>query len=489
MDRKQIMKILKRENYIEHYEPYYRGDLNPRDTEIESYFGICNTYFLLEDEKILEVVSNYNWRDFVLLEKYCGICKYFGRSTTMIKADIWNEISKRVINYFTKTVENNITIEYCFKSLKSVPKGKGFVYEPRNTFIIRTNNNESNAVILHNSTTYKNKEKAYFDVIKLYFEDVVMPINLDNVVNGDVRTRLAKNVLDYCFEHIIDISDLIQYTNIRTCIDKSDVLIFVSKNMLDKQHPDLNVLFNDVVELYQKYSESKKLTVNVYDRFGELLATETGFIGEYIDEAGIEKKFGIAKEKLGLYKNVHECITLCTCKINTKRKREVESYNEYIAVIHKQAETGPNKIPKPDTNLEFWIGEKIPQDELNSLTKCPWFRYGPGIDYIGTNYTLVNEDGCLHMPNKYVSYNVQNSSVNSIEIRDPDVQIYGVNMKSSQEEIANAMTKNGFVAVERYHSFNDTIDIHWVLGSIHISFYQHIICISIYHIGDENILY
>jgi hypothetical protein len=58
-----------------------------------------------------------------------------------------------------------------------------------------------------------------------------------------------------------------------------------------------------------------------------------------------------------------------------------------------------------------------------------------------------------------------------------------------KEAIANAMTKNGFVAVERYNSFNDTIDIHWVLGSIHISFYQHMICISIYHLGEENILY
>ena len=175
--------------------------------------------------------------------------------------------------------------------------------------------------------------------------------------------------------------------------------------------------------------------------------------------------------------------------LEARSVKEKELYKKYISEIHKHAQQGPHKIPMVKTNLEFWIGQKLSETILNNLTKCPWFKHGPGVDYIGTRYKLIRTYERCWMPDVYVAYNIRDKNVSSIEIKDENVYVWGVGMKSSKEEISVAMMQNGFSAVERYNSIDDIIEIVWVLGTIHVRFYEHCISISTYKLGEENILY
>lgn len=293
---------------IMHLEPYYRGDLGLNEKEIEAFYGICNAYFLLENGNILEVVSNYDYDKFKGFTKYCGICNGLGCTVDDLGVKVWNDIVDRAVKHFTNAVKDNITINYHL--MKHKPHPMSCVPQMfSNCFIIREKDKQDECVILENDIIYKNEEQAFPDVVKLYFDRKVVRINPEFIFGTDkIRYYNFAAMLKYCSDNNIDISDLIQIKTVKTCIDRRDVIIYVSKKMLTHKHPDLKVLLDEAVETYIAYAESKKLTVNVYDKTGTLIKTETGFIGDYIDEAGIEDRFGISVLKLGSYKKIDELL-------------------------------------------------------------------------------------------------------------------------------------------------------------------------------------
>ncbi|MCH5179911.1 MAG: hypothetical protein J1F32_01700 [Erysipelotrichales bacterium] len=135
-------------------------------------------------------------------------------------------------------------------------------------------------------------------------------------------------------------------------------------------------------------------------------------------------------------------------------------------------------IPKPnDTNLEFWITEKVTSDKLESLSIVPGV-IGNDV-YLGSDYSL-NDDGILHsMPTFYVAYrltDVQDEEfkiVTYIEITDPAVTFYGISINSTSEEIENAMTKQKFKV-----SYNSQGYINASKKSANFAFYNNSIRIT-----------
>lgn len=309
----EILKSLKLHDYVENWEPYYRGDLGIHEKEIEAYYGICNTYFLLENGNILEVVSNYDWKKFNNMTKYCGICNNFGCTVDDLGIKVWNNIVDRAVQHFTEAVKDNITIKYHLMRHKPVPMSCVPQMFENGFYIYEKDNISEFPIMFENDVLYKNEEEAFPDVMRLYFNHKIAHTRIEKIFCIDrIRYYWFSKVLQYCSDNNIDISDLIQYQSVNTCIDRSDVIIYVSKEMLDNKHKDLNCLLNNAVNTYKSYAESKKLTVNVYDKTGKLIKTETGFVGEYIDEAGIEERFGNSKLKLGSYENLNECISANT---------------------------------------------------------------------------------------------------------------------------------------------------------------------------------
>ena len=177
--------------------------------------------------------------------------------------------------------------------------------------------------------------------------------------------------------------------------------------------------------------------------------------------------------------------------IDEKISQQRELDKKYINKLHELTKKGPRKLRRPDTNLEFWMGQKITIDDLNKMDQVPFHLFSPGILYLGKKYKLMNKDGVVCRPDIYVEYNVNGVKIDSINICDPDVHIYGITINSSEEEIEQKMLANGFSPLEKINLFSEDYykTIIWICGSIHMTISKDGINIWQYHIGDENILY
>ena len=109
------------------------------------------------------------------------------------------------------------------------------------------------------------------------------------------------------------------------------------------------------------------------------------------------------------------------------------------------------KPPRPVTNLEFWIGDKVDQSSFSGYQE----KYGlfGGREYYGTGYVPTqNKDGMQMDPERCVIYTVTSfpdyssgkSAVTSIYITDPSVEFYGVSLNSSHKDFDELMKKQGF---------------------------------------------
>ncbi len=113
-----------------------------------------------------------------------------------------------------------------------------------------------------------------------------------------------------------------------------------------------------------------------------------------------------------------------------------------------------SKLKRPDdTNLEFWITDRVNEDTFKKYTE----RYGimGGREYYGSNYEpIITEDNEQLDPEYYVIYTVtaypdyssNKNHITRISFNDPLVYVYGLTIDSSYEDIYNKMTELGFKA-------------------------------------------
>ena len=114
-----------------------------------------------------------------------------------------------------------------------------------------------------------------------------------------------------------------------------------------------------------------------------------------------------------------------------------------------------NKLEKPETNLEFWIGENVDDVDFSNYQ----MKYGMfgGNMYYGTGYvpTLdeneqqVDPEHCvIYTVTSYPDYMNKAQHITGIEITDPEIEFYGLSINSSKEDIKNVMEEQGFTVIE-----------------------------------------
>lgn len=111
-------------------------------------------------------------------------------------------------------------------------------------------------------------------------------------------------------------------------------------------------------------------------------------------------------------------------------------------------------LDKPDeTNLEFWITEVVKKDDFAKCTFLPGL-FG-GNMYLDSRYeAIINDDGnsmtispkvhVIYSITAYPDYADGGTYVTGIDITDPKINVYGLTMDSSQENISNTMSDLGF---------------------------------------------
>ena len=128
------------------------------------------------------------------------------------------------------------------------------------------------------------------------------------------------------------------------------------------------------------------------------------------------------------------------------------------------------RIEKPeDTNLEYWLLDSIDADNCVILEDLG----GGTIIYLAEGYELVlAENGKMEAPQYAVKYYVSNypladlgvnKRISRIEITDPEINVWGLRVNSTREEIIATLEKNGFNVTQ-----NDQIGVSGENGRYHV---------------------
>ena len=116
---------------------------------------------------------------------------------------------------------------------------------------------------------------------------------------------------------------------------------------------------------------------------------------------------------------------------------------------------GSNRLKKPETNLEFWIAENVDNVDFSNYQ----MKYGMfgGNMYYGTGYvpTLdeneqqIDPEHCvIYTVTSYPDYMNKAQHITRIEITDPEIELYGLSINSSKEDIKNVMEEQGFTVID-----------------------------------------
>lgn len=107
---------------------------------------------------------------------------------------------------------------------------------------------------------------------------------------------------------------------------------------------------------------------------------------------------------------------------------------------------------QPPSNLEFWIAENVDDVDFSKYQ----IKYGMmgGTEYYGTGYVpTIDEDGqqvdpdycVLFTVTSYPDYSSKAQHITYISITDPSIEVYGLTINSTKEEIRYQMEeKSGF---------------------------------------------
>lgn len=109
------------------------------------------------------------------------------------------------------------------------------------------------------------------------------------------------------------------------------------------------------------------------------------------------------------------------------------------------------RLPKPDTNLEFWIAENVEHVDFSDYQEKHGLMGGHA--YYGRGYApssgrngeqIDPEHYVLYTVTSYPDYASNRRHITQIDITDPSIEFYGVTLRSSAEEIDAAMAYHGF---------------------------------------------
>lgn len=109
------------------------------------------------------------------------------------------------------------------------------------------------------------------------------------------------------------------------------------------------------------------------------------------------------------------------------------------------------RLPKPDTNLEFWIAENVEhvdfsdyQEKHGLMGGHAYYGRGYAPSYGSNGEQIDPEYHVLYTVTSYPDYASNRRHVTRIDITDPAIELYGVSLRSSAEEISAAMARRGF---------------------------------------------
>ena len=132
---------------------------------------------------------------------------------------------------------------------------------------------------------------------------------------------------------------------------------------------------------------------------------------------------------------------------------------------------------RPDTDLEFWICDNV--DNFDFSDYQPKFGLMGGREYYGTGYTpATDENGeqidpehcVVYTVTSYPDYSSKEQHITRIYITDPDVEVYGLTLNSSDHDINKTMEQNGFT-IKSYKNY--------AKGKVSIRFTDEYISISV----------
>lgn len=139
-----------------------------------------------------------------------------------------------------------------------------------------------------------------------------------------------------------------------------------------------------------------------------------------------------------------------------------------------------NALPRPQTNLEFWIAENVDDVDFSGYAQRPGMMGGH--QYYGTGYVPdKDEDGNNVDPDYCVVYTVTNYPdysddtvhITGIHITDPNIHFYGLSLGSSFEEFASVMQEKGFAVTkerdDRFYAQKGKFSIYFNEDSIKIA--------------------
>ena len=108
-------------------------------------------------------------------------------------------------------------------------------------------------------------------------------------------------------------------------------------------------------------------------------------------------------------------------------------------------------LPRPDTNLEFWIAENVDNVDFSKYQE----KYGMmgGTEYYGTGYVptvdeyrqQIDPEHCvIYTVSSYPDYADEAQHVTHIYITDPKIEFYGITLNSSFEDFEYYIQNQGF---------------------------------------------
>lgn len=136
------------------------------------------------------------------------------------------------------------------------------------------------------------------------------------------------------------------------------------------------------------------------------------------------------------------------------------------------------KVRPDEYTLDYWVAETIKPENLKH--ECVYERGDRFISYLDSSYlSIKNPDGDIDFRNKkYVSYDLyikdDGYTVSSVFIKDPEIKIYGLGMSSTETEINDTLSKNGFEYLGDYSG----LDPSYLKDDVEFRIYPNYILIS-----------
>ena len=112
-------------------------------------------------------------------------------------------------------------------------------------------------------------------------------------------------------------------------------------------------------------------------------------------------------------------------------------------------------IIRPDTNLEFWLGDNV--DGFDWSLHVEKYGHFGGSDYYGLGYEpIISEGGHQNDPEhcviytvtSYPDYSSKEQHISWIYITDPSIYFNGISLNTAPEEIKQILISDGFTIEE-----------------------------------------